>query len=178
SRDLGDPRRDLERCESGSKKAAQLALADGVADHDGSGEILTQRRMGDGECGRFDHLRMLDQSGFDLARGDLCAAAIDDIGLPSRHVDESVAVDTADVARSEPTVAERRSVGPVVILVAVEYLRAADDDLARLVGAEQATGLVGDPDVDVGGETDRSWRRPCRRKRRLRNAARFGGAVT
>src|SRR6185312_11385225 len=122
SRDLDDPRRDLERCESGSKKAAQLALADGVADHDGSGEILAQRRMGDGECRRFDHLRMSDQSGFDLAGRDLRASAIDDIGVPSRDVDESLVIDASDVAGSEPAVAERRPVGPLVILVAVEYL--------------------------------------------------------
>ena len=80
-RHLDDARRDLESCQPGAKKAAQFALADSIAQHDGGGEILAQRGMDDGERRRLDHLRVPDQSGFDLVGRDLRAPTIDDIGV-------------------------------------------------------------------------------------------------
>ena len=84
----------------------------------------------------------------EVGRGDVLAAGgDDDVLLAAGDLDEAVGVDLADVAGVEPAVDDRLPGRLLVLVVALEDVRALDQDLA----------VVGDLDLAAGeGFADRA----------------------
>ena len=146
----------------------ELALrrAAGSVGHDPADDALAEVGVGLARDGRLADTGVFEQRDLDLARADLEAAGLDQVGRAPAD-DPPVAVGRArgEVAGEEPAVAHRLRgrVGPVE--VAVEQVRAADRDLADrlVVGPLDVGAVVGDEadldarhrDPDVAGAARR-----------------------
>ena len=112
--------------------------------HDPGHDPLAEVVVGRGGHRRLAHRGMLEQRDLDLARADLVAAGLDQVGRAAAD-DPPVAVGRAraDVAGEEPAVADRLRGRVGAVEVAAEDVRAAHGDLAdRLVVGLLHVGAV------------------------------------
>ena len=110
-----------------------------------------------------DHHALRDQRvllhlGLDVRRGDVLAAGgDDDVLLAAGDLEEAVGVDLADVAGVEPAVDERLAGRLVVLVVALEDVRPAHQDLAVVGDLHLAAGerLADRAELELVGPRDR-----------------------
>ena len=101
---------------------------------------------------------MLLDLGLEVRRRDVLAArGDDDVLLAAGDLDEAVGVDLAEVAGVQPAVDDRLAGRLLVLVIALEYVRAPDEDLAVVRDPHLATGkrLADRADPEVLGGRDR-----------------------
>ena len=108
-----------------------VVAAAGSQDDEGD-RHLAPALVGTADDGGLDHRLVLVEHPLDLGAGDVLAAGDDHVLEPIDDVDVAVVVLHADVAGVEPAAGERRRRGLGIAPVALEHLRAAEDDLAPL----------------------------------------------
>ena len=105
---------------------------------------------------RSEHCRFGDRRtgitfGLDLGRGDILAAADDDLLLAVDDEQIAILVEVADVARADPTVRADRRLGRFGIAeIALDVSRSSDADFAGLARREQPVASPKDRDLDQG----------------------------
>ena len=165
------PLRHLVAGDPGRHPGQQLRLIDGGAgarDADRDADLAPDgighaehRDLGDGRVGQ-DLL-------LDLARVDVGAAGDVFVGGPAGNIQVAFGIHVADIAGQEPAIAERLGVGFRVVVVAGEYGRPDDADLAGLARRQLAAFGVLDRDLHAGALDTRR----CRSG--LRDRPRYGG---
>jgi hypothetical protein len=85
---------------------------------------------------------MIQEHVIDFARGNLFAAAIDNLFDAARDEKIPIGIQNPLVTRPEPTMGERAVVGRRIVLVALGDVRATDDDLALLPRGLHVAGFV------------------------------------
>src|SRR3954465_4631590 len=118
---------------------------------------------------------MAHQRIVDLKRRNFLAASVDQLLLATMQTEETILIDTADVAGSKPSVNERRPIEFRGIEIARHDRRGSHHDLAALAGGELAAVLPDDPHGIRRGNAARAWPRPAGEIRG--DLCRFAGAT-
>ena len=106
-----DPGRHLELGEVRTDELLQLAHLECLTwlDHDVASQFFTESLVRDAVHRCFVHRRMFVDRRFDLGAVDVLAAAQDHVLRPVADVDETLRIEVADVARTQPAVNDRLS---------------------------------------------------------------------
>ena len=100
--------------------------------HDGRGDVLTQRRVGDGKGYGLCHRRMFQEHFVDFPRGDLLPTAINHFPYAACEKQVTVVIEETQVPCLEPIACKRGLGRNGVASVARHDARAADNDLSSL----------------------------------------------
>jgi hypothetical protein len=111
---------------------------------------LAESRIGDADRRRLQHLRVLIQHLFDLARIDVGTAADDQLLLAVDDLQIAVTVEHADIAGGEPAVgAEAAGIDLGVLVVADRHRGAIGQNLAGRAGRQVTPILIDHADADL-----------------------------
>src|SRR3954463_10061792 len=106
---------------------------------------------------------MAHQRIVDLKRRNFLAASVDQLLLATMQTEETILIDTADVAGPKPAVNERRLIELGSIEIARHDRRGSHQDLAALAGRELVAVLPDDPHGIRRRNAARAWSRPAKR---------------
>src|SRR3954453_9193496 len=105
---------------------------------------------------------MAHQRIVDLERRNFLAASVDQLLLATMQTEETILIDTADVAGSKPSVNERRPIEFRGIEIARHDPRVSPHDLAALALGALAALVPADPHGIRLGNAARAFARPDR----------------
>src|ERR1700688_3882323 len=103
---------------------------------------------------RYD-CRMPEQNLVHFVRGNVFAAADDDVFDPAGQMQIAVRIQKSLIAGTKPSIHEGARVGFGIIFVSAKYIRSLNRDLAPLTGSKMVAVFVHDADAEAGAHANR-----------------------